>query len=154
MTIGSGLLFSLSTDSSEGQIKGYQFLAAFGAGLCRQIGFSSVPLAFHPDDLATASALVAFCNSLGSTLAIAIGQSIFTNVFHNQVSRLPGIDIEKVINQRAADLSAVVPQELLGVLREAFSLALTRAFVLSIASGGLSLCCSFEMQWINVKKQH
>ena len=154
MTIGSGLLFSLSTDSSEGQLIGYQFLAAFGAGLCRQIGFSSVPLVLHPDDLATASALVAFCNSLGPTLAIAIGQSIFTNVFENQISGLPGIDVERVINQGAVNLGAVVPQQFLGVVREAFNLALTRAFVLSIASGGLALCCSFAMQWINVKKKH
>ena len=153
MTIGSGLLFSLSTDSSEGQIIGYQFLAAFGAGLCRQIGFSSVPLVLHPDDLATASALVAFCNSLGPTLAIAIGQSIFTNVFEKQISGLPGIHVEKVINQGAVDLNALVPQQLLGVVREAFNFALTPAFTLSIASGGLALCCSFAMEWINVKKK-
>lgn len=154
MTIGSGLLFSLSTDSSEGQIIGYQFLAAFGPGLCRQIDFSSVPLVLHPDNLATASALVAFCNSLGPTLAIAIGQSIFTNVFEKQVSGLPGIDVGKVTNQGAADLSAVVPQEFLGAVREAFSLALTRAFILSIARAGLAPCSSFAMQWISVKKKH
>lgn len=154
MTIGSGLLFSLSRQSSEGQLIGYQFLAAFGAGLCRQIGFSSVPLVLHPDDLATASALVAFCNSLGPTLAIAIGQSIFTNIFEGQVSVLPGLDVEKVINLGAANLSDVVPQQFLGVVRDAFGLALTRAFTVSIGSGGLALCCSFAMEWISVKKRH
>ena len=154
MTTGSGLLFSLSTDSPEGRIIGYQLLAAFGAGLCRQIVFSSVPLVLHPDDLATASALVAFCNSLSPTLAITIGQSIFTSVFKKQVSGLPGIDIGKVVDQGAADLSAVVPEKLLGAVREAFNLALTRAFIISIASGGLAMCCSFAMQWINVKKKH
>ena len=154
MTIGSGLLSSLGTNSSEGQLIGYQFLAAFGAGLCRQIGFSSVPLVLHPDDLATASALVAFCNSLGPTLAIGIGQSIFTNIFENRISALPGIDIQRVINQGAVDLNAVVPQKFLGVVREAFNFALTRAFVVSIAGGGLALCCSFAMEWISVKKKH
>lgn len=154
LTIGSGLLFSLSTHSSNGQLIAYQFLAAFGAGLCRQIGFSSVPLVLHPDDLATASALVAFCNSLGPTLAISIGQSIFTNIFDNQVSGLPGIEVERVINQGAADLEAVVPPQFLEAVREAFNLALTRAFALSIASGGLALCCSFAMEWISVKKKH
>ena len=48
MTVGSGLLYRLSADSSKGQVIGYQFLAAFGAGLCRQIGFSSVPLVLLP----------------------------------------------------------------------------------------------------------
>ena len=154
MTIGSGLLFSLQASSSEGQLIGFQFLAAFGAGLCRQIGFSSVPLVLHPDDLATASALVAFCNSLGPTLAIAIGQSIFTNIFEGQVSALSGLDVTKVINLGAVNLSAVVPQDHLGVVRDAFHLALTRAFTVSIVSGGLALCCSFAMEWISVKKKH
>ena len=154
MTIGSGLLFSLSTDSSEGHLIGYQFLAAFGAGLCRQIGFSSVPLVLHPDDLATASALVAFCNSLGPTLAIAVGQSVFSNVFKDRLGGLSGINVEGVIAQGAVNLSVVVPPQLLGTVREDFNFALTRAFSVSIASGGLALCCSFAMQWINVKKKH
>lgn len=153
LTIGSGLLFTLNTTSSPGEWIGYQFLAAFGAGICRQIAFSAVPLVFDEDDLPTVSALVAFCNSLGPTLAIAIGQSIFTNKFVQHVAQVPGLDTKAVINGAATNLSSVVPSPLLGVVIRAFEFALTRAFVLAIASAGAALCCSLAMEWINVKEK-
>ena len=154
LTIGSGLIFTLGTRNIAGQWIGYQFLAGFGAGICRQIAFSAVPLVLEKDDLATASALVAFCNSLGPTLAIGIGQSIFTNFFVQQVSLLPGVDVLTVVNEGAYNLSALVPPPLLEPVRQAFDYALTRAFALSIASAATALCSSLAMEWINVREKH
>ena len=154
MTIGSGLLFTLSTNTSSAQWIGYQFLAAFGAGICRQIAFSAVPLVLAKDDLATASALVAFCNSLGPTLAIGIGQSIFTNKLAGKIAQLPGIDVAAVVNGGAYDLSAIVSSSQLPAVRQAFNFALTKAFALSIASAGAALCCSLAMEWISVKEKN
>ncbi|KAI4133861.1 MAG: hypothetical protein LQ347_002009 [Umbilicaria vellea] len=154
IAVGSGLLFTLSTNSSEAQWIGYQFLAAFGAGISRQIAFSAVPLVLAKDDLATASALVAFCNSLGPTLAIGIGQSIFTSEFVQQVTRIPGIDVTGVIDGGATNLSALVPARSLEVVRQAFNYALARAFALSIASAGAALGCSMCMEWISVKEKN
>ena len=154
MTVGSGFLYTLSPNATSGHWIGYQFLAAFGAGLCRQIAFSAVPLVLVEDDLATASALVAFCNSLGPTMAIGIGQSIFTNTFERQAGSLPGIDVKVLVNKGATDLKAVIPANLLVAVKLAFNQALTQAFVLSIASAGAALCCSLAMEWINVKKKH
>lgn len=153
ITIGSGLLFTLSPHSTKGQWISYQILAAFGAGLCRQIAFSAVPLVLHEDDLATASALVAFCNSLGPTLAIGIGQSIFTTSFVQQVSSVSSIDVKEVLTIGASNLSAFVSSSQLGIVEQAFNYALTRAFILSTASAGAAFCCSAAMEWINVKKK-
>ena len=151
MTIGSGLLYSLHASSTDSQWIGYQFLAAFGAGICRQIAFSAVPLVLPNDDLATASALVALCNSLGATLAISIGQSIFTNTLTQETAHIPGIDVKTVVNQGASNLSALVPSSYLAIVRMAFLSAVTKAFTISIASGGIALLCSLGMEWINVK---
>lgn len=153
ITIGSVLLFRLTTNSSAGQLIGYQFLAAFGAGISRQIAFSAVPLVLDEDDLPIASALVAFCNSLGPTLAIGIGQSVFTTEFLRQVTEVSGIDAIGLVNGGATDLSAVVPAPLLGAVIQAFNFALTRAFALAIASAAAAWCCSLAMEWINVKEK-
>lgn len=152
LTIGSGFLFTLGTSTTTGQWIGFQFLAAFGAGICRQIAFSAVPLVLDKDDLATASALVAFCNSLGPTLAIGIGQVILTNKFVQQVSLIPGIDPLAILNSGAYNLETVVPLPLLGQVRQAFDYALTRAFILSIGSAATAFCCSLAMEWINVRE--
>ena len=153
LTIGSGLLFTLDRTSSAGEWIGYQFLAAFGAGICRQIGFSAVPLVFGEDDLPAVSALVAFCNSLGPALAIAIGQSIFTNEFVQHVAQAPGIDIKAVIDGAVTDLSSVAPSPLVAVVIQAFEFALARAFTLAVASAGIAFCCSLAMEWIDVKEK-
>ena len=151
MTIGSGLLYNLDATTTEGQWIGYQFLTAFGAGICRQIAFSAVPLVLPIDDLATASALVALCNSLGPTLAISIGQSIFTNTLTQKLAYIPGLDVETVVNEGSSNLAALIPSSYLAVVRHAFLSAVTKAFTISIASGGIALICSLFMEWINVK---
>lgn len=153
LTIGSGLLFTLKTTSTPGEWIGYQFVAAFGAGICRQIAFSAVPLVLEKDDLATGSALVAFCNSLGPTLAIGIGQAIFTNELIQEVSMLPGIDPLSLLSIGAYDLKSVVPINQLGPVRAAFNFALTRTFALSIASAAAAFVISLAMEWINVKER-
>lgn len=153
LTVGSGLIITLGTVPSTGEWVGYQFLAAFGAGICRQIAFSAVPLVLEKDDIATASALVAFCNSLGPTLAIGVGQVILTNTFVQQVSLIPGIEPLTIINSGAYDLKSVVPSHLLAPVRQAFDYALTRTFILSIASGAAAFCSSLAMEWINVKER-
>lgn len=154
LTIGSGLLFTLHPNSTEGEWVGYQVLAAFGAGICRQIAFSAVPLVLERDDFAVASALVAFCNALGPTLAIGLGQSVFMNEFSRLIEGVQGIvDVGAVVNM-PADMGRDVPAALIGVVREAFNFALTRAFALSIASAGVAFGCSLGMEWISVKEKH
>lgn len=152
LTIGSGLIFTLTATSTQSQWIGYQFIAAFGAGICRQIAFSAVPLVLSKDDLPTASALVAFCNSLGPTFAIAIGQSIFTTEVEQQLAQVSGIDMKAVMMGGAAGLGVVAPGPLLVLVRQAFRAALSKVFVLSIASGGAAFCCSLAMERLSVKR--
>ena len=151
---GSVLLTRLAIEDRQAQWVRYQFLAAFGAGICRQIGFSAVPLVLPDDDAATGSALVAFCNSLGPTLAIVMGQSIFTNLLQSRLDGLADLNVPRVIDEGAANLSAVVPPELLGAVEQAFGEALKRCFWLSVASAGVALGASGGMEWIDVRKKH
>lgn len=151
LTIGSGLIVTLGQNSSQAKWVGFQFLAAFGAGICRQIPFSAVPIRLKREDVATATALVAFCNSLGGMLGIVIGQSIFTNIFAQKIAHIPGINTTTVLNNAAMNLAAVVPASSFDLVRAYLDFSITRAFVLSIPCGILALCCSLAMEWISVK---
>lgn len=152
MITGSSLIFTLSATTSQAQLIGYQFITGFGIGICRQIPYSAVPIKLHKDDLATASAFVAICNSGGSMLGSVLGQSIFTNLLVQQVAPIKGLDTAALLNGGATHLPSLVPAALLGVVRTAFDYALTHAFALAIPCGGLALFSSFFMEWINVKK--
>lgn len=152
-TIGSGLLFTLSPSSTESQWIGYQILTAMGAGLCRQMTFSAVPLMLPADDLATASALVAFSSSLGPTFGIGLEQCIFTNEFKRRTAGMSGTVVTKVMHNGATDLSAIVATPLQGEVKRAFNFAITRAFALSIPCAGAALCCTLIMDWSKVRKK-
>lgn len=98
------------------------------------------------DDLPIASALVAFCNSLGPTIAIAIGQSIFTTEVAQQLARVSGIDMKAVVMGGAAGPGVVAPGLSLMLVRQAFRAALAKVFVLSITSGGAAFVCSLAIE--------
>ena len=152
-TIGSGLLFTLSSRSTQSEWIGYQVLAAMGAGLCRQMTFSAVPLMFSADDLATVSALVAFCSSLGPTLAIGIEQCIFTNELEQRTAGLPEDVVATVLQKGAVDPSALVAAPFQAAVRVAFNYAITRAFIISIPCAGAALCCTLVMDWSKVRRK-
>ena len=152
-TIGSGLLFTLSPTSTMSQWIGYQVLTAMGAGLCRQMTFSAVQLMLPADDLATASALVAFFSSLGPTLALGIEQCIFTNELEQRTAGLPGDIVATVMQKGAVDVSALVAAPLKTAVKVAFNYATTRAFAISIPCAGAALCCTLVMDWSKVRRK-
>lgn len=59
-TVGSGLLFTLKTDSSRGAVAGYQFIVGFGLGMCNQIPFNAVQYILPPSQMVMGS-----CCNLG-----------------------------------------------------------------------------------------
>ncbi|KAF7945603.1 uncharacterized protein EAE97_004641 [Botrytis byssoidea] len=89
--VGSGMLSTLTITSSQAQYVGYQVIVALGAGTVQQIAFTAVPLALPPADVATASALVSFCNSLGPVVALIAGNILFTNLFGSKLAEIPGL---------------------------------------------------------------
>lgn len=153
MTVGSGFLFTLNSSTTESQWIAYQILTAMGAGLCRQMTFSAVPLMLPADDLATASALVAFFSSLGPTLAIGIEQCIFTNELKRHIAEMPGDVVSEIMKKGATDLNAIVAVPLQGKVKLAFNFAITRAFALSIPCAGAAVCCTLVMDWSKVRRR-
>ncbi|KAF7882186.1 hypothetical protein EAF00_011702 [Botryotinia globosa] len=90
--VGSELLSTLTITSSQAQYVGYQVIVALGAGTVQQIAFTAVPLALPPADVATASALVSFCNSIGPVLALTVGNILFTNIFGSKLAKMQGLN--------------------------------------------------------------
>ena len=150
-TIGSGLLFTLKTDSSHGAVAGYQFIVGFGLGMCTQIHFNAVQYILPPSQMVMGSAIVSFCNSLGPILGTSIGQAIFASLYVRRLELLPGVDGAAVVRAGATNLAAMVPEATLPAVREAYDYALTRAFVLAIACSGSGFACSLVMEQANIK---
>jgi len=151
-TVGAGLIYTLTVNSSTGKWVGYQLLSGFGAGAGVQIPFIAVQVVLNTRDMPTGNAITIFFNSLGGAIAISIAQNIFSNGLKvNLPKYAPDVDPEKVIRAGATYLHLVVtPEQLPGVLR-AYMIALQQAYVISIAVGGIATICACFVEWKNVK---
>ncbi|KAK0506868.1 hypothetical protein JMJ35_010722 [Cladonia borealis] len=118
-TIGSGLLFTLKTDSSRGAVAGYQFIVGFGLGMCNQIPFNAVQYILPPSQMVMGSAIVSFSNSLGPIFGTSIGQAIFASLYVRRLKLLPGVDGAAVVRAGTTNLAAMVPEATLPAVREA-----------------------------------
>lgn len=131
----------------------YQFIAGLGLGLCNQIPFNAVQHKLAQDKLVLGSTVVSFSNSLGPFLGINIAQAICASLLTRTLDSRPQIDSATIIRAGPTSIGRTIPPELQTLVRDAYSYALTRAFVPSVICGGLALCCGLAMEWGNVRKK-
>ena len=156
LTAGCTLIQTLRVHSSEAQWFGYQVLTGIGFGTAFQIPYSAVQVVLPPDDLPIGNALIVFFQALGGALAVSIGQNVLSNTLLRQLEQIPQINAAGVIAAGATNLSASIasiPPALLESVRAAYSVALSRTYVLPIAAGGVAFFCSFGMENRTVKKE-
>lgn len=151
-TVGAGLLHTLKVNSPDRIWIGYQILAGAGSGAAIQLPFIAVQVVLPPKDMPTGNAIAIFFNTLGGAIAISVAENIFSNTLLQKLPEyVPGINAEAVLAAGATHINDVVtPQQLPGTLL-AYDKAVTTAFILPIATAGLSFLCSLLFEWKSVK---
>ena len=97
-------------------------------------------------------AIVFFFNSLGGAIAISIAQNIFVNSLSRDIPKLaPGVNPKIVIGAGATHVRDVVPAQWLPGVLQAYTNAVTSAFILAIAAGGIAFFVSWAMELKSVK---
>lgn len=150
--IGCGLLYTLKVDSSPGIWIGYQVITGFGAGTCMQIPFTAVQVVSDEKDMPVANAIAVFSNTLGGATSISITQNIFYNSLAKELAkRAPEVDAQRIIRAGATQLRALVPENLLPQVREAYLQGIVTAFILPIATACAAFLFSLLLEWKSVK---
>lgn len=146
------MLYTLAVDTSSGKWIGYQILAGFGAGCGVQIPFVAVQVVLSSKDMPSGNAITIFFNSLGGAISISIAQNIFQNGLYKYVPiYAPNVSSETVIGAGATYLREVISDaDLPGVL-QAYTLSIDNAFIISIATGGIAVCCACFVESKSVK---
>lgn len=100
----------------------------------------------------TGNAIAIFFNSLGGAISISIAQNVFSNGLKvNLPIYAPEVKAEVVIAAGATYLKDVVSKELLPGVLTAYMKALTDAYVIPIAVGGIATGCACLVEWKSVK---
>ncbi|CAN8099893.1 unnamed protein product [Discula destructiva] len=155
MSVGYGLASTLKPDSSEGLWIGYQILAGAGMGFGMQQPLMAVQAVLNHKDLPTGTAIIVFCQTIGGSLFVSVGENVFNNKLVSFVGEYaPGMDAGLVLRTGATSIQQVVkeqfPQYLAGVTL-AYSDAITQTFLVSAAMGAISIIGSALTPWGSVK---
>ena len=152
-TVGAALLHNLGVNSGPAQWVGYQLLSGIGFGMAFQIPYSALHVVLADKDLPTGNALIVFYQALGGALAVSIAQNILSNELLARLKALPQIkDPQAVVAAGATNIARAVPEELVPLVVDAYSYALSKTFILPIAAAGMAFLCSFGMEWKRIKK--
>jgi MFS family permease len=153
MSIGSGLLTTLMPDSAHPAWIGYQAFAGLGVGMGMQLPLVAVQTVLPLDQVPTGTAVVVFAQTLGGAICIAIAQSVFQNKLIEKVGQYAsGIDPAVVIMTGATSIHSKIPAQYLPGVILAYDKALTQVFLVSVATGALTIIGSVAMEWKSVKK--
>ncbi|KYK61950.1 efflux pump antibiotic resistance protein [Drechmeria coniospora] len=152
-TIGAGLLYTLDVDTGTGAWIGYQIVGGLGWGLAFQIPMIAVQGSVSAKDLASATGMLLFFQSIGGAYLVSGAQSAFVNQMVPAVkSMAPDIDMGKLVLTGATEIrNAFTPEEQSAVI-EGYMTGLQVVFAICIACTGIATLIGLGTKWTKLKQ--
>ena len=151
MSIGTGLLATLSTDSSAGAWIGYQIIFGVGVGLGYQQIYVSVQNVLPPGDVPIATALMSMGQNLGGAIFVSVAESVFTNHLSANLGQIPNLDVPKIVGAGATAFRQIVPADQLPAIYVAYNGAIRNAIYVAVATSASSALGAVLIEWKSVK---
>ncbi|KAJ5115390.1 MFS transporter [Penicillium alfredii] len=153
-SIGAGMLSTLKVDSTIGYWFGYQVLLSAGAGLGAQNVILVAQVAVPPTEMAMATSILAFTQTLSSAVFLSVGQSVFQNrLIANLQSISPDIDAPLVVHSGAMGFRQHFSAAQLPLALHAYNQALVQTFFVAVATSALSIVGPIFMEWLSLKPE-
>lgn len=152
--IGSGLITQIGIDTLTVVWVTFLVVTGIGIGMGMQQPYTAVQVVLSESDAPTGNAISVFSSTLGSVVAIPIGQALLLSSLRTEISlRTSSISPADIIKAGASNLQslAVLPHTL-RALREAYAAALRGVFVFALAAACMALLFTFGMERRNVKR--
>jgi hypothetical protein len=103
-------------------------------------------------DIPIATAIMMFCQTLGGSLFISVGQNIFQNELIKTLTAVaPGLNADMVTNVGATQLQSLIPSQYLPDVLTAYNQSLVRTFYVVVAMTSISILGSALVPWNSVK---
>ncbi|KAL4893012.1 major facilitator superfamily domain-containing protein [Aspergillus ambiguus] len=137
--ISSGLLYTLDMDTTNGMWIGYQIVGRVGWGLAMQVPIITGQATAPPADLAEATAILLFFQTVGGAFLVSAAQDAFVNVLVKVLPEsAPDIDPVVVVNTGATNIQSVFPADQVPGVLAAYMRGLKIAFTIGLASTGVA----------------
>jgi MFS family permease len=157
MSLGAGLVLTFTPSTGHSKWIGYQVIQGLGIGMGMQQANLAVQTVLPHKDIPTGSALVFFCQLLGGTIFVSVGQNLFLDKFLSQLDKLPAgiINPKTLMSAGATQIRDFVPKEHLAEVLEAYNYALVRGpLVAGLVMACLAIFGAIGMEWRSIKEKH
>ncbi|KIA75689.1 efflux pump antibiotic resistance protein [Aspergillus ustus] len=149
-SIGAGLLSRFQVDSRPPTWIGYQAIFGIGVGLGFGLPVTVVQAVLPGDRISSATALIAFTQSISGALFIFVGQSVFQTRLTLGLLR-ENLDARMALESGATRIRETIPPDMVPVALQAYNFAITGAFYVGLALAAASLVGAVPQRWLSVK---
>ncbi|WYZ45128.1 hypothetical protein EsH8_VIII_000444 [Colletotrichum jinshuiense] len=147
-TVGAGLIYTLDIGTGSDKWIGYQVLAGLAWGAGFQIPIIAVQGTVSEGDLASATAVLLFFQTVGGAFYVAAAQSGFLiTILKNVAKNVPSVDPNLVAITGATQIRTAFPAEAVPGVIQAYMDGLKVAFALAVAGAGVSFLISLGSRW-------
>lgn len=152
-SIAAGMLTTLNVDSGMPEWFGYQVLLAAGVGFGVQNVMLVSQVAVPGEDMAIATSILTFVQTLGGTVFLSVAESVFQNrLTNNLLSSLPKKAAALVVAGGATGFRDTVPPSQLPLIMSAYNDAVMKTLYVAVATGTISIVGPVFMEWLTIKE--
>jgi hypothetical protein len=151
LSIGTGLLTTISAFTSRGKWIGCQILIGIGAGICWQQPLIAVQATLKPEQISIGIATIIFSQTLGSTLFISVAQNVFADKIRASLGTVSGNDNNTNIpinSGGGTDTSSSLDSQ---DLITAYNHALTQTFFIPVGLSTSLIIGALGVKWTSIK---
>ncbi|KAJ5690529.1 hypothetical protein N7462_004921 [Penicillium macrosclerotiorum] len=146
--VASGLLYTLEMETSAQKWIGYQLLGGAGWGAGFQIPIIVAQSSVNINDLAPATVMILFFQTIGGSFFIAAAQAGFANQLPLQLSHTaPSINPAVVVATGVTELRTVFDKEHISGILLAYMASIRITFLIAMGGAGAALIFSLFSSW-------
>ncbi|KAK7055724.1 major facilitator transporter-like protein [Favolaschia claudopus] len=153
--IGSGLLYSVETTTSEAKLVGYQILAGVGTGLGLQNSLLVLQIEFkdEPRLIGQAMSMGSFAQFLGGTLGLGVAEPVFSSQLSKYLKKYAPDAPVSIVTQSPTSIYTALPQEMIAGVVEAYTASLKIVFLVGVPVAFLALVSVVIIRNVRIERQ-
>jgi len=155
LAVGSGLLYSLDTNTSNAKIIGYQILSGIGVGLGMQNALIAIQVEFNdqPGIISQATSMGTFGQFLGGTIGLGIAEPVFASELSKYLAKYAPNAPAAIVKQSPTAIYTHLPAAQIPGVVHSYTESLKIVFLVGVPVAGLGLLSSLFIKNIKIEKR-
>ena len=154
LAVGSGLLYSLNTNTNEAHIIGYQILAGIGTGMGMQNSLLAIQVEFKDETklIGQATSMASFGQFLGGTMGLGIAEPVFASMLSRYLAQYAPNAPASIVKESPTAIYTALPAEMIPGVVLAYTKALKIVFLVGVPVAGLAILTALNISNLKIEK--